>query len=459
MTDKTLVELRNLPDPGQSPHDALYDNVAPEPRNNSPSRSIASLPPTDRGKDAWLFLTGCFFVETLLWGFPFSFGILQEYYINHDPFRDHSKGVSAIGTTCSGIMYLAAPVLFLILHQYPQVRRKSCVGGLITVSAALILSSFCHTVSTLILTQGILYGIGGCFLYYPIYFFIDEWFITRKGLAFGIMWAGSGIGGLSGPLIMGRLLATYGFEVMIRAWAVALLLISGPLLYFVKPRLPIPVGSNGGGRWKSGWQFITTRSFWILQLGNTVQGLGYFIPSLYLPEYISSLNYSPLVSSALLSALNSASVPGVIFLSSLCDKTHVTNVILISTLGSAISVLLFWGLSTSIPLIAVFAVSYGFFAGGFTSTYAGTVKSLMETAPRSEPGSIIGMLSLGRGIGNVVCGPLSELLLNKGTVGADMHASTSGFAYQSSYGTLIVFTGVTAAVGMCGWVAKVLRVF
>jgi MFS family permease len=170
-----------------------------------------------------------------------------------------------------------------------------------------------------------------------------------------------------------------------------------------------------------------------------------------------SLNYSPLVSSLLLSALNTASVPGVIFLSALCDRTHVTNVILISTLGSAVSVFLFWGLSNSLPLIAIFAVTYGFFAGGFTSTYAGTVKSLKELAPRSELGSIIGLLSLGRGIGNVACGPLSELLINKGRKGSG-NPSGHGFAYESGYGVLIIFTGVTAAVGMCGWVARVSKV-
>jgi MFS family permease len=174
-------------------------------------------------------------------------------------------------------------------------------------------------------------------------------------------------------------------------------------------------------------------------------------------EYLRSLDYSPFVSSLILSALNTASVPGVILLSSLCDKTHVSNVILISTLGSTISVLLFWGLSTSLPLIAVFAVTYGFFAGGFTSMIAGSVKSLKEIAPRSEPGSIIGLLSMGRGIGNVVCGPLSELLLNKGRIGGEVYTNSQGFAYQSVYGVLIVFTGVTAAVGMTGWVARVLK--
>ena len=185
-------------------------------------------------------------------------------------------------------MYIAAPILFSFLQQYPKWRRKACVYGLLVVSLSLIISSFCRTVTALILTQGLLYALGGCFLYYPIYLFIDEWFVTRKGFAYGIMWAGSGIGGLLGPLIMGRLLTAFGFEIMIRAWGVAMLLISGPLLYFVKPRLPVS-RNVGSGRWRTGWQFLTTRTFWILQAGNVVQGLGYFIPALYLPGKVLSL--------------------------------------------------------------------------------------------------------------------------------------------------------------------------
>jgi hypothetical protein len=179
-------------------------------------------------------------------------------------------------------MYLAAPILFIILQQYPQIRRKACFYGLIMVCLALVLSSFCRTIPTLILTQGLLYALGGCFLYYPIYFFLDEWFVTRRGFAFGVMWAGTGVGGLSGPLIMGQLLENFGFEIMIRTWAIAMLFVAGPLLWFVKPRLPVS-RSSGGARWKNGWEFLRTRMFWILQAGNIVQGLGYFIPALYLP--------------------------------------------------------------------------------------------------------------------------------------------------------------------------------
>lgn len=32
------------------------------------SRHEFSLPPVDGGRDAWLFLTACFFIEALVWG-------------------------------------------------------------------------------------------------------------------------------------------------------------------------------------------------------------------------------------------------------------------------------------------------------------------------------------------------------------------------------------------------------
>jgi hypothetical protein len=64
-------------------------------------------------------------------------------------------------------------------------------------------------------------------------------------------------------------------------------------------------------------------------------------------------------------------------------------------------------------------------------------------------GSIMGLLSVGRGIGNVVSGPLSEVLM--GWRGSGL------FAYGSEYGSLITFTGITAVVALLPWALKQLR--
>lgn len=89
-------------------------------------------------------------------------------------------------------MYFFAPISLYALEAWPSIRRLSSILGLMITVSALLASSFATRVWHLILTQGMLYGIGGSLLYSPTMFYLDEWFIRRKGLAFGIMWAGTG---------------------------------------------------------------------------------------------------------------------------------------------------------------------------------------------------------------------------------------------------------------------------
>lgn len=61
-------------------------------------------------------------------------------------------------------------------------------AGLPIMSIALIAASYVSHVKNLILTQGILYAFGGSLVYYPALNSLDEWFIRRKGMAYGVMW-------------------------------------------------------------------------------------------------------------------------------------------------------------------------------------------------------------------------------------------------------------------------------
>jgi MFS family permease len=119
-------------------------------------------------------------------------------------------------------MYCAAPLLFALYSRYPQFCQKSTFIGLPIVVVAIVFSSYATSVWNLILTQGVLYAVGGGLLYYPVFIFIDEWFIRRKSFAYGVMWAGSGCGGLTGPLLLDWGLHKYGPKVFLRGWAIAL---------------------------------------------------------------------------------------------------------------------------------------------------------------------------------------------------------------------------------------------
>jgi len=84
-------------------------------RNSISDHHDANLPPVDRGKHAYLFLAACFIFEALIWGmtisesfhervlirssagFTFSYGIFQDYYSTHEPFKS-SGDIAVIGT-------------------------------------------------------------------------------------------------------------------------------------------------------------------------------------------------------------------------------------------------------------------------------------------------------------------------------------------------------------------------
>jgi hypothetical protein len=85
-------------------------------------------------------------------------------------------------------MYMIGLIMFPAYKKWPRMRNRSPYVGLAVLVVSLIGASFASRVWHLILTQGVLYGIGGSIIYYPTLLFLDEWFIQKKGFAFGVMW-------------------------------------------------------------------------------------------------------------------------------------------------------------------------------------------------------------------------------------------------------------------------------
>ena len=110
----------------------------------------------------------------------------------------------------------------MALQRWPSHRLSMTLFGQGIAVLALVVASFANNVTELIFTQGAMYGIGGAFLYNPFVFYLDEWFIERKGLAFGILWAGTGISGSIVPLVMEWGLEKFGFRSMLRICAAVL---------------------------------------------------------------------------------------------------------------------------------------------------------------------------------------------------------------------------------------------
>ncbi|KAK2593239.1 hypothetical protein QQS21_009079 [Conoideocrella luteorostrata] len=397
-------------------------------------------PPADYGKDAYLFLAACFILEAMVWGLPFTYGVFNDYYNTHAPFNG-TNNLPVVGTCALGILYLDLPFVFAILQAAPQYLRAACGFGVFLMSLALATSSFATTVGHLIITQGILYGLGGSISYSTCLILISDWYHDRKGLAFGIMLAGTGLGGTILPIVTEQLLAAYDFRTTLRALAIAIVVLSGPFVYYMKPRLP---PSSAPLRSKINIRFMKSPAFVSLQTCNIFQGLGFFLPPLFLPSFARSIGASQNVGALTVIAYNIASVIGCVIMGAIIDKWHITTCCILCTIGSTISIFMVWGFSDVLAPLFVFAVMYGIFAGAWVATWPGIVKSVQRSDKSADASTVLAWISTGRGLGNVVSGPLSEQLLNgepwKGAV---------GYAYGSGYGVLIVFTGITAALSGC----------
>lgn len=362
-------------------------------------------------------------------------------------------------------MYLDAPLVIALARIYPKQGRLNPTIGLLMICVALALSSFATNTTHLILTQGALYGIGGSIAYNPCLMYVDEWFDRRKGLAFGLMWSGTGLGGFTIPLVLEALLDRYGFRVTLRIWAVALFALTMPLVYFVKPRLPPSMTAHIK---PLDWGFMKTRVYAIYHLGNFVEGMGFFLPGIFLPTYARDvLGAGSFASAATLLVLNVGSVVGPITMGTLVDRLHVTTCVLISTVGAVLGVFLLWGLGSNIGILYVFSLAYGIFAGSFTTSWPGIMRHVISVASAADktasaeqrqgsistsqydPLMVIAFLSIGRGVGNIVSGPLSEALIK----GMPWQGQAIG-GYGSGYGVLIVFTGATALMGCVSFVAQ-----
>lgn len=270
---------------------------------------------------------------------------------------------------------------------------------------------------------------------------VNEYWITRRGMAYGILCGASGISGTTMPFVLQALLERYGYRITLRAVAVALTLLTGPLIPLLKGRVPSSPGQRVfTHRWN--WTFFRSPLFWVYSISNLLQGFGYFFPSLYLPSYASSIGLGTKSGALLLALMSIFQVGGQFVFGLLSDRKVPLNVLAsISTVMAAVACFAIWRLAESLPVLLVFAIIYGFFGAGFTATWA---RMSMSITDDDTAGPIVfSLLNFGKGIGNVLAGPIGGALIT-----AD--PGVMGSKERIEYRWVVVFTGTCmfASAGM-----------
>ncbi|KAK9799997.1 putative Major facilitator superfamily transporter [Seiridium cardinale] len=406
-----------------------------EPSSQQSAPTEQHLDPADRGLAAWKLLCTAFVFEALLWGFPLSFGVFQNYYSKLPEFQNN-RYISVVGTVATGLSYLGAPLTLPLIKRFHKYQRQMIWAGWPLCIGGLVIGSFTSTLEGLILSQGVAYGLGFLIFYYPILNMVNEYWITRRGMAYGLLCSASGVSGSVLPIVSQALLERYGYRITLRAIAIALVVLTGPLIPFLKGRLPPSEQSQMA---KTDWSFLRSPLFWVYSVSNILQGLGYFLPSLYLPSYATSAGQGSKQGALLLTLMCISQTAGQFSFGYLSDRKLPLNALVAgSTAAAAIASLTLWGLASSLPPLLVFAMIYGFFGSGFTAMWV-RMSSAVSQNPTTAA-MIFTLFNFGKGIGNVLAGPISGALIAGSS-------SVEGYALQG-YSGIVIFTGTYPSGGI-----------
>lgn len=438
----------------------LSDDGDEDASSISSSSSPQNGPPVDGGRQAWTFLLGCWLIEAMIWGFALSFGVFQRYYSAHPFFKENSARIPLIGTLATGVSYLGMPFTnAFCLRLGPRGRRIMCAVGWGMCVLGLLGASFATEVWALVVWQGLVYGCGWVVCYTPFLFMLNDWFVARRGLAYGILFGASGVSGMVIPLVLGWMLDGFGFRTALRVFAIAILLVSGPGLLLVRPRKPGTeclerdrMRREGGVRRLL--RRASDRDFLLMAAAVFTQGLGFFVPNIYIASYAEDLGLSRTTGSALLAIVSLSQVAGQTWQGWISDRVNIYLPVSISGLAPGLGALFLWGPAKGFWSLVAFSALWGFFSASYSVLYTRMCTYL--TAEKGRQGAddeaamlIYGLFSFERGISNILEGPVSSSLMDDG---APVIANSFGLGrYAAVVWYTVVCMLVSSMVGV-GWV-------
>ncbi|XP_042240009.1 uncharacterized protein LOC121878082 isoform X2 [Homarus americanus] len=146
----------------------------------------------------WVIVAASFMVHCIADGVTMSFGVLFVELLSY--FQEGKSLTSWVGSLFMAIPLLAGPLASLLTDRYGCQTVTIC--GAVVASFGFFVSAFVNTIPLLLLTVGVITGLGLAVCYVAAIVIVAFYFEKKRSLATGIAVAGSGIGTfLFAPLI------------------------------------------------------------------------------------------------------------------------------------------------------------------------------------------------------------------------------------------------------------------
>ncbi|KAJ1935387.1 hypothetical protein FBU59_005400 [Linderina macrospora] len=239
--------------------------------------------------------------------------------------------------------------------------RPVALAGAVTCFLSLLLASFANALWQLVLTQGVLFGIGAACIFSPSVSLVAQWHTKNRPLATGLAVAGSGAGGMIFTEATQRMMSSIGHKWTLRALSLIILVVAGTAGMFYKRRVAVP---RGGTDFRS---MIKDPRLVIVGLSGFFVNVSYFIPWYYLPTAALKIGQTRQAANNLVLFMNAGSTVGRVAAAFLAIAIGSINSIAAAYIICAILVLVVMLAVKSMVGYIVLSVIYGGLSASFIS--------------------------------------------------------------------------------------------
>jgi OFA family oxalate/formate antiporter-like MFS transporter len=309
-----------------------------------------------------------------------------------------SRGSVALVFSLAGFLYFGLGVVSGPLADRWGSRRLAILG-MALVGLGLMLASAAHSLVEVYAAYGLGVGLGvGC-AYVPAVGAVQRWFVKRRGFASGLAVSGIGVGTLVMPPLASQLIGSLGWrEAYLILGGLAAVLGVGMSLFIEddpharglapdgEPRTVAPRKDSNSGA--SVGEAVRSRRFLGLYAACLICSFGVFVPFVHLVPY--ALDHGVPRSSAvlLLGVIGAGSTAGRFFLGGVADRMGRRSFLLAMFAGMGLA-LAIWVFASSFWTLALFALLFGVFYGGWVAILPAVV---MDAFGGRNVSGIIGVL-------------------------------------------------------------------
>ncbi|PCH39754.1 MFS general substrate transporter [Wolfiporia cocos MD-104 SS10] len=319
--------------------------------------------PPDGGLEAWMTVAATWLVSFVGFGIATIWGVFQDAYTSQESssFRDVSTlKLGFVGGCGMGFGFLLGPFSNILISNFGI--RAPIILGVLLISVAFELASISHKFWELILSQGIMFGLGISLSWIPSIALPSQWFKKRRSLASGIASSGTSISGVVLSPICQVLIDRTSVQWTLRFLGFLSLVVGMLGVALVRQRT---VAKKHVQYHVFDLSVFKIPGYALYLAFCFLQFFGYVTPLFYIPNYCLAVGLSNTDASGVLAVTTALNAVGRIMAGFMADRAGPINVLIVMHFLTGLMCIFIWLFANDVGVMMVFGIFWGLFSGPY----------------------------------------------------------------------------------------------